>query len=358
MEEQKDMSGMLEMVPQPAFCVKNGFITLVNQAAGHLLIEVNTPVDSLLGNDAEEYRSFNSGCLYLTLELSGCPYHANVKHFDDFDLFVIDHETDQAELQAMALTATEIREPISDIMAVTDLLFPSGEIPDDPGTQANLARMNQRLNQLNRMLCNMSCAIQYTSNTPARMTCQDVCAVIAEIFEQAQVLVAATGIQLTYSGPREEINCMIAADRLERAIYNILSNSMKHCSPGDLIEAKLTRRDNKLYLSIQDNGSGIPSQMLGNVFTRFRRAPALDSSSTGLGLGMVLVRGAAATHGGTVLVNQPAGGGTRVTMSIAIKKANGSAVRSPILNVDYAGEHDHGLMELSDVLPLSFYYKS
>jgi len=256
------------------------------------------------------------------------------------------------------MTAAEIREPISDIIAVTDLLFPSGEIPDDPVTQSNLARMNQRLNQLNRMLCNMSYAIQYTSNTPARMTCQDVCAVIAEIFERAQVLVAATGMQLTYSGPRESIPCMIAADRLERAIYNILSNSMKHCHPGDLIEAKLVRRENKLYLSIQDNGSGIPSQILGNVFTHFRRAPSLNSSSTGLGLGMVLVRGAAATHGGTVLVNQPASGGTRVTMSITIKKSTGSAVRSPILNVDYAGEHDHGIMELSDVLPLSFYYKN
>lgn len=356
MEEQKDMSGMLEMVPQPAFFVNNGMITIVNQAAQHLLIEENTPVEPLLGQYAQEYLNFSSGCLYLQLELSSCPYHTSVRRLGDCDLFVIDHEAEQAELQAMALAATELREPISDIMAVTDLLFPSGEVPNDPATQLHLARMNRRLSQLNRMLSNMSYAIQYTGNTPARMSCQDVCAVIAEVFEHAQTLVATTGIQLTYSGPREAIPCMIAAERLERAIYNILSNSMKHCAPGDSIVAKLYRRDNKLYLSIQDSGSGIPDHILSNVFTRFRRAPSLDSS--GLGLGLVLVRGAAAAHGGTVLIDQPTDGGTRVTLSIAIKKPTGSVVRSPLLNADYTGEHDHGLTELSDVLPLSLYYKT
>lgn len=358
MEEQKDMSGMLEMVPQPAFCVKNGLITIVNQAARHLLIEVNTLVDSLLCNDAEEYHRFDGGCLCVTLELAGCPYHTCITHFDEFDLFVIDHEADQAELQAMALTAVGLREPLSDIMAVTDQLFPADEMPEDSLTQARVSQMYRRLSQLHRMVTNMTHAIQYTSNTPPRMTCQDVCAVIAEIFEQAQVLVAASGLRLTYSGPREAIPCMIAADRLERAIYNVLSNAIKHSPEKGLIEAKLTRRGNKLYLSIQDHGSGIPSQLLGNVYNRFRRQPSMESGPSGLGLGMVLVRGAAATHGGTVLIDQPAGCGTRVTISIAIKKPSGTMIQSNILQVDYAGERNHGLMELSDVLPAELFIKN
>lgn len=355
MEEQKEMSGMLEMVMQPAFCVKNGMITIVNQAARHLLIEADRQVDPLLAHNADEYHAFTSGCLYLTLELSGCPYHTSVTHFDGFDLFVIDHVADQAELQAMALTALGLREPLSDIMAVTDQLFPAGETPEDPLTQTRLSQMHRRLNQLHRMVCNMTDAIQYTSNTPPRMACQDVCAVIAEIFDQAQVLVSGCGMRLTYSGPREAIVCMIAPDRLERAIYNILSNSMKHCQPGGLIEAKLTHRGSKLYLSIKDDGSGIPRELLGSVYNRFRRQPSMEPAATGLGLGMVLVRGAAVTHGGTVLIDQPTGRGTRITMSIAIQKSQGSVVRSGILNVDYAGERDHGLLELSDVLPAKFY---
>jgi K+-sensing histidine kinase KdpD len=258
----------------------------------------------------------------------------------------------------MALTALGLREPLSDIMAVTDQLFPAGEPLEDPLTQTRLSQMHRRLNQLHRMVCNMTDAIQYTSSTPPRMACQDVCAVIAEIFDHAQVLVSGCGMHLTYSGPRESIVCLIAADRLERAIYNILSNSMKHSQPGGRIEAKLTHRGGKLYLSIQDEGSGIPSQLLGSVYNRFRRQPGMEPGPSGLGLGMVLVRGTAAAHGGTVLIDHPAGCGTRVTMSIAIRKAPDTMMRSTILRVDYAGERDHGLLELSDVLPPEFYIRN
>ena len=42
-------------------------------------------------------------------------------------------------------------------------------------------------------------------------------------------------------------------------------------------------------------------------------------------------------------------------MSLAIRPGSSDHVRSPILKVDYAGERDHGLLELSDVLPADMY---
>ena len=72
-----------------------------------------------------------------------------------------------------------------------------------------------------------------------------------------------------------------------------------------------------------------------------------------MGLGMVLIRAVAAAHGGTVLVDQPEESGTRVTLTIAIRQGGDAMLRSNILRVDYAGEHDHTMLELSDVLPLS-----
>lgn len=358
MEEQKDMIGMLEMMMQPAFCAKNGIITLVNQAARQLFVEPDTSVTPLLGEDAEEYEAFEGGCLCLTLELSGCTQHASVTRMDGFDLFVIDQEADQVELQAMALTAMSLREPLSDVIAITDQLFPAMETSDDALTQARICQMNRRLNQLHRLVCNMTDAIHYASNTPPRMTYQDVCAVVEEIFDHAGELVTGSGFRLTYAGPREPICCMICAERLERAVYNMLSNAMKYAQTGSLIEAKLTRRGSNLYLSIQDHGSGIPSQLLGSVYSRFRRQPGIEDRPQGLGLGMVMVRGTAAAHGGTVLIDQPAGSGTRITMSLSIRRCQSTTVRSNTLRVDYAGERNHGLLELSDVLPPAFYAKN
>jgi len=70
---------------------------------------------------------------------------------------------------------------------------------------------------------------------------------------------------------------------------------------------------------------------------------------------MVLIRNAAAAHGGTVLIDQPEGSGTRVTMTLAVRQNTGTQLRSPVLRVDYAGERDHCLLELSETLPAHLY---
>ena len=62
-------------------------------------------------------------------------------------------------------------------------------------------------------------------------------------------------------------------------------------------------------------------------------------------------------HGGTVLIDHPEGAGTRITMTLAIRQAPPGNLRSPRLRIDYAGERDHGLVELADVLPASLYEK-
>ena len=68
---------------------------------------------------------------------------------------------------------------------------------------------------------------------------------------------------------------------------------------------------------------------------------------------MVLIRAAAAAHGGTVLVRTGTDG-TRITLTFSLARATGE-LRSPVFRVDYAGNRDHALVELSDILPPEAY---
>lgn len=70
---------------------------------------------------------------------------------------------------------------------------------------------------------------------------------------------------------------------------------------------------------------------------------------------MVLIRSAATAHGGTILIEQPKEQGMRITMTMEIRQSRNSSLRSPALHVDYAGEWDHSLIELSESLPVSLY---
>lgn len=356
MEEQNDMSKLLEMIAQPAFCVNNGLISMVNHSARQMLIDVGSPIAPLIGNAAEEYAAFENGCLCLTLKLADCPHQASVTRLEEFDLFVIDQAAEQTELRAMSLTALTLREPLSDLMMIYNQILPTLDT-SNPTAQAQVCRIQRRLNQLHRIVCNMSDAVKYAGNSPPRMTCQDVCAVVSEIIDHAEVLVTASGYQMTYTGPRTPVYGMICVERLERAIYNMLSNAMKFADPGSQIKVKLTHSKGKLYLSVQDDGKGIPSSMIGSVYSRYRRQPGLEDPLSGLGLGMVLVRGAAYAHDGSVLITQPSGSGTKVVLTMTVRQNKDSIVRTSSINIDYAGERDHGLLELSDVVPEEYYSK-
>ncbi len=357
MEQINDAIAMLELIRQGAFCVQNGIITGTNEAARKHAIAAGTAVADLLLTGSEEYSQYQSGCLYLTLNLSGAPCGASVTSVSGVHVFVLEQADDQAELQAMALAAQELRQPLTNIMTVADRLFPLAGEESDPQLQDQVSRINRGLFQMLRIISNMSDAYRYSQGAEVSQQTRDISAILDEVFAAAAPLIAHTGTKLNYTGLSESVYCLVDAEKLERAVSNILSNALKFASKGGSIDARLTRKGTMLYLTVQDSGSGIPDALRGRIYTQFRREPGIEDSRYGIGLGMVLIRSAAAAHGGTVLIEQSPQLGTRLTMTLAIRQSSDTMVRSSMLHVDYAGERDHRLLELSDSLPAELYRK-
>lgn len=353
MEQFDHALGMLDLMTQPAFCVHGGKIIKTNSAAAAFLIETGVNIETVLHTGAEEYSQFTGGCLYLTLLLGGKKIGASVSRIQDFDVFCIEQDDADSHLQAMALAARELRVPLGNIMTITDRLFPD-TVSDDPKAREQMAHLNRSLFQMLRIVSNMSDAGLYAADTGTKQEVRDICAVLDEIFQRASALTEHTAVSLHYTGCCERTYTLLDAQKLERMVFNILSNAIKFTPAGGSIHAKLTRREKKLYLSICDSGSGIDENLKGTLFSRYLRQPGLEDSRHGLGLGMVLIRNTAALHGGTVLIDQPEGSGSRITISFSIRQGNG-LLQSPRFRFDYAGERDHGLIELSDVLPVHLY---
>lgn len=355
MEENKDRNKILDLIWQPAFCVRDGMICHVNQAASQLFIEPGQPVAKLLGEDAGEYEQFRDGSLYLTLRLEGLTAAASITRMEDCDIFMVEPEGDQVELRVLALAAMRFREPLSGVNALIDRLLPSEQDADDPHIRKYLGELDRQLFQLQRLVCNMSDAARYATETERKLVCVDICATVAELFGRVEALTCGSGISLRWSCPQEQILTLIDPEKLERAVYNMISNAIRATGKDGVIEAKLLRRGDRMYVSVRDYGVGIPDRIMGSVFTRFRRHPGLEDARDGIGLGLPLICSAATVHGGTVLIDRPEGGGARITMSLAIRQSDGTAFRSNVPRFDYAGEKDHGLLELSDALPTEAY---
>lgn len=357
MEQINNTTAMLDLINHSAFCVKDGIVLGTNQAARQHTITEGTAIADLLLTGSREYSEFSGGCLYLTLNLSGTPFGASVTRTNGLDIFILEQEEDQSELQAMALAAQELRQPLTSIMTVADHLFPLTESQWDPDLQDQVARINRGLFQMLRIISNMSDAYRYSHDTPTRQETRDISGILDEIFQSTAPLVAHAGLQLNYTGLTESVFGLVDAEKLERAVNNILSNALKFSPTGGSIDAKLTRKGTMLYLTVQNGSSGIEDDIRKNIFNRFRREPGIEDGRYGIGLGMVLLRAAAAVHGGTVLIEQDAQLGTRITMTISIRQSSETVVHSHVLRVDYAGERNHGLLELSESLPASLYQK-
>lgn len=350
-----DAMAMVDHIPHPAFCVKNGTIVKANPSALGRLFQPGTPIEELLETGAEEYAAFEGGTLYLTLSHLGQSLGACITCQGDFHLFQVEEGRDSTELQAMALAARELREPLANVMVTADRLFPVSGISDDPAVSQQVARINKGLYQMLRVISNMSDAHLYTQATDARQEVRDITALVDEVFQKSAITIGQAGYSLQYKTCPEPVYTLADAEKLERAILNMVSNALKFAPSGSAIAASLVKRKNKLYLSVQNSGTGIAQQLRGSLFSRFTREPGLEDGRFGIGLGMVLIRTAAALHGGTVLIDEPQENETRITMTLAIRSGNANMVRSPIFSVDYAGERDHYLLEFSESLPSQLY---
>lgn len=339
---------LLDLMIQPAFIAEGRIITKVNQAAAQLLIREGTTLDQLLQTGCTEYDSFTDGSLYVTLDIWGTSWGACVTPTGIGNVFLLDQSTESPGLQMLALAARELRAPLSDAMIAAQQAAES----DDPTMLETTAHLNRKLYQLLRLISNMSDASRTAGSSSQQEQYMD--ALFREIFDKASYFASEAGYSLTYEGLQEDVTSLADRQQLERAVLNLVSNAMKFSPKGSTIRCRLTRHGDCLHLQVTDCGSGIMPELLPTVFQRHLRQPAIEDSRCGIGLGMLLVRNTAASHEGVVLITQPKGAGTQVTMTLAIR-TGAASVNCPI-QVDYAGERDHALVELADCLPSRVYY--
>ncbi len=336
---------LLDIIQQPAFCVQNNKIVACNRSAENRQISVDADIADFLGSHLDAYREFTDGILYLQITVENVAYDATVTRTVNGDVFLLDTVFSNDALQAMALSSHHLRNQLSSVMAqAADRL---NEAEDGP--------IMRGLYRLQRMLCNMSDIPLYRSK-PASGETLELGSAVYEIVEKAQTLLAEADYRVEYHGIRNVLFTNGDYEMLERAIFNLLSNAAKYSPKGSTLKVSLTSNSKVASISVQDAGAGIPASLYATLFSRYQREPSTVDAQSGIGLGMSLVQTVAAHHGGTVLVTKPKNGGTKVTLSISLRTPKQTQVRSPILRLtDYAGGNDHGLLELSDILPSKLY---
>jgi CheY-like chemotaxis protein len=170
--------------------------------------------------------------------------------------------------------------------------------------------------------------------TQGRMELRREPVLLADIVHGAVEDVAAMmrGARHTLNVTVDAPGAVVEADptRLFQVVVNLLTNAAKYTPNGGVIGLELRVEGQEAVIAVRDNGIGIPAHALGTVFDMFSQLkPALDRSKGGLGIGLALVRGILALHGGSIGVDS-AGEGCGSTFTVRLPLAQVEATPASI----------------------------
>lgn len=123
--------------------------------------------------------------------------------------------------------------------------------------------------------------------------------------------------------PKEAIIIEIDEDKLTQVLDNIISNAMKYSPEGGQLTFSVKEEEDKIIVSIKDQGIGIPKENIGKIFERFYRVDKARSRKLGgTGLGLAIAKEMVQAHGGSIWVKSEEGMGTEILFSLPYERSD------------------------------------
>jgi PAS domain S-box-containing protein len=211
-------------------------------------------------------------------------------------------EADRRKDEFLATLAHELRNPLAPIRnAVRILESHAADERQRKWGREVIARQVQRMALLLDDLLDMSRITR--GQLELKKDYVDLKNVIGVAVETARPLVDAKRHQLIVNLPVENVRLEADPLRLSQVIGNLLTNAAKYTDPEGRIELDARVVNAELAISIRDNGIGLDEGVIPGLFTMFSQVnSAIDRAEGGLGIGLALVKGLVALHGGRVEV--------------------------------------------------------
>ena len=123
----------------------------------------------------------------------------------------------------------------------------------------------------------------------------------------------------------KNLRALINPAFLEQAVLNLVDNAIKYSPDGSSVKVRADEAEGKVFISVQDNGTGIEAMHLPRLFERFYRVDkGRARNEGGTGLGLAIVKHIAQIHGGYATVESEPGRGSTFTIFLKSPPGGGS----------------------------------
>jgi len=267
------------------------------------------------------------------------------------------HQLDLMKIKFLTNLSHEFRTPISLIMAPAEKLL--GE-QNDHRTSSQLAviKRNARrlLNLVNQLLDFRKMEEHELKLTPMQ---GEIISFIKDIIDSFQDLSENKNIELVYKGQDKTLFVWFDHNKVERILFNLLSNSFKFTPPGGTVTVEVSKteemdpsKDVLLTISVADTGIGISEENVGPIFQRFFRVDDLSAGlNEGSGIGLSITKEFVELHGGNISVSSKHGYGSVFTIVLPLKTFESHSIEADVSLYPVLEQNDDSIKTLENDLP-------
>lgn len=218
------------------------------------------------------------------------------------------HARQQSETrvrQFVADASHELRTPLASIRGYAELTR-RGREQVGPDTRHALGRIESEAGRMTLLVEDLLLLARLDAGRPLRFEQTDLVPLVVDTISDAR----AAGPDHNWRLDLPDEPALVSADaaRLQQVLVNLLGNARTHTPPGTTVTARVQRRGPWLCVDVEDDGQGIPAELLPRVFERFARGDSSRSRASGsTGLGLAIVQAVASAHDGAVTVDSVPG---------------------------------------------------
>ncbi|MFL5330061.1 MAG: response regulator [Gemmataceae bacterium] len=238
---------------------------------------------------------------------------------DNSRLYQDVREADRQKNDFLSMLAHELRNPLAPIRNAVELLRLNVEDPKRSSWACGL--IDRQVRHMVRLVDDLLDISRITQGKiRLQMEPVDLARVVADAVESSLSQIDARGHQLRVDVPDNLLWVNGDANRLEQVINNLLNNAAKYSEQEGKIHLSATAEAGFAVIRVEDEGIGIPTEMLEAIFELFTQVDrAIDRSEGGLGIGLTLVQRIVEMHGGTTqAMSKGLGSGSQFTVRIPL----------------------------------------
>lgn len=225
----------------------------------------------------------------------------------------------EAKLNFFTNMSHEFRTPLTLILSPLEDLINNEKIK--PLAEKNLTLIHKNVYRLLKLINQL---IDYRKiehdKMLLRVSQNNIVDFLKDILDSFQHSARKKHIDIRLITDAQKINVWFDVSMLDKVIFNLLSNALKFSPPNGLIQAEITHDSRSVFLSIKDDGPGIPEEELEHVFEYFYQAQT--NSTKGSGLGLSLSRDLMKLHHGSISVESTRWKGTKFTIELQLGDAH------------------------------------